>query len=163
VEGGKEEKKRGREVRSERARPSTAEDVRDASSSLSFLRSCPLLARTSAILSLSGSLSLYVYTSPLSLSLLYCGDLVLQVVRPPIGGRGRRCAWVGEAWYPPPIGYRVLPTPEVGRRCRKEDRNEGGQKLKAAPPLELKPRGQKQYRISRATPQKPARWHFALP
>jgi len=55
---------------------------------------------------------------PLSLSLsqsLSCrGDLVLQVVRPPIGGRGRRCAWVGEAWYPPPIGYRVLPTPEVG-------------------------------------------------
>lgn len=155
-------------MRSERARPSTAEDVRDASSSLSFLRSCPLLARTSAILSLSGSLflpfslSLSLSTS-LSLSLSCCGDLVLQVVRPPIGGRGRRCAWVGEAWYPPPIGYRVLPTPEVGRWCRKEGRNEGGQKLKAAPPLELKPRGQKQYRISRATPQKPARWHFALP
>lgn len=31
----------------------------------------------------------------------------------------------GGAWYPPPIGYRVLPTPEVGRRRRKEGRNEG--------------------------------------
>jgi len=113
-------------VRSERARPSTAEDVRDVSFSLSFLHSCPFLACTSAIPSLSGPLSLFLSLS-LSQSLSCRGDLVLQVVRPPIGGRGRRCAWVGEAWYPPPIGYRVLPTPEVGWRCWKEGRNEGGQ------------------------------------
>lgn len=95
---------------------------RGASFSLSFLRSYLLLAHASAIPSvLSFSPSLF-----LSLSLSCRGNSVLQVVRPLIGGRGRRCAWVGEAWCPPPIGYRFLPIPEVGRWSRKEGRNEGG-------------------------------------
>lgn len=84
-------------------------------------------------LALSASLFLCVF---LSLSHSRRGDSVLQVVRPPIGGRGRRCAWVGEAWCPPPIGHRALPTPEVGRRRRKEGRNEGGEEVEGrAPPL----------------------------
>lgn len=134
-EGGTEEKKRGRCDRSVRVQVMQRTSG-DTSFSLSF---SPLLSSLSSFLpssrshirhyirlSLSLSLSLS-FCRFLFLSLSCCGDSVLQVVRPPIGGCTRRCAWVGEAWYPPPIGYRILPTPEVGTWRRKEDRNERGE------------------------------------
>jgi len=136
AEGGTEEKKRGRCDRSVRVQVMrrTSRCIflsfslslpPSPSSSLTLLSLAhpPLHPSLSLLFSLSPSLSLSL---SLSFSLSCCGDSVLQVVRPPIGGCARRCAWVGEAWYPPPIGYRILPTPEVGTRRRKEDRNEGG-------------------------------------
>lgn len=148
--GGRNGRKEERRRCDRSVRVQVMQERRDASSSPShslflspsllppFLPSSRSYIRHYIHLSFSLSISLsFFFSLPLSLSLSCCGDSVLQVVRPPIGGCTRRCAWVGEAWYPSPIGYRILPTPEVGTRRRKEDRNEGGQKLKAAPPLGL--------------------------
>ncbi|EZA55177.1 hypothetical protein X777_05247 [Ooceraea biroi] len=131
---GKKRGKEERKVRSERARPKCCGGCDAASLSpslspslfLSSLRPPPVSrSHTSAIpfvsLSPSPSVSLFLSLSlflPLAVPLCsscVVGDSVLQVVRPPIGGRGRRCAWVREAWCPPPIGYRGLSIPEVGR------------------------------------------------
>lgn len=84
IDGGEGGRGRKQKCKSWKRRRRTAERARGG--------------RLSSFLSLSLPFHRIPSPQPLSLSLSQSVWFHVQVARPPIGGRERRCAWVGEAW-----------------------------------------------------------------